>query len=492
MRSTILHAQRVTRASFWVAGGLFAITLGAVSAFGGCAQGNTLTTSGTGGGTTSSGTTGGSGGSGTWVGQPCETAEECPEGADCVVVAGSKMCTQGCPPECPEGSYCTLIEGDPVCVPDPDGQCGQCQGAAQCKGITDACLTAPDGDKFCARDCTAIDDCPSGFTCMAKADYEALSMPGTGGTGGGAGGAGGGPTLPDAGTKPPSGTPFKFCVPPDGNSCPCNDRRDGVSKSCEQKNEFGKCGGTETCDGKAGSFVGCTAKTPAAEACNAEDDDCNGQTDESDPNAMCGGTAPPNGTYGCSAGMCTLGACDPGWTQYPPGAPADGCKCTLDASEPNGTCAQAASAGMITDTGAPAQIAGTLSSDDDVDVWTFDAVDVDEVTTNSYHVSIDVVGGEGSENVILDVMRGDVCSDDPMGPASGIVAYDWCVDGKSADGTAGEAPCSADGPVHCNNNSAKYFIRVRRKAGTPSLCLPYKVQISAKGGDPCDFTNQCQ
>lgn len=465
------------------------------STFGGCAKGTTLTSGNGGSGGSTSVTTGGSGGSGggSWVGQVCENDESCPEGAKCIEVAGQKVCTQVCPPECPAGSYCTLIEGDPYCVPETDSQCGQCQGSAQCKGITDECLTAPEGDKFCARDCTTIDDCPTGFICMAKSDYDALGAPPPmgGSGGGGAGGTGGAGGQPDAGTMPPAGVPYKFCVPPDAHSCACNDKRDGVTKKCDVKNDFGICPGTEKCDGKGGAWVGCTAKTPAAETCNSEDDDCNGAADEGEPNAMCGG-APPNGSYACNMGSCDLGGCDPGWTQYPAGDPADGCTCPLDATEPNDVCATPAAGGSVSDGGGSIEIAGTLSSDGDVDVWTFDTVDVDEVTTNSYHVSIDVVSGPGSENVLMDVIRGDACTDAPAGGGTAITSYDWCVDGKSADGLAGEAPCAADGQVHCNNNSSKYFVRVYRKAGTTSVCLPYKIAVTAKGGDPCVFTLECQ
>lgn len=476
---------------------MFAASAAIAGAFGGCAQGTTLTSGSGGTGTgTSTGATGGTGGGGGWVGTVCENADACPEGAECVQVGGQKICTQACPPECPEGSYCTLVEGDPYCVPDKDSQCGQCLGSAQCKGLTDECLTAPEGDKFCARDCTVMDDCPTGFICMVKSDYEALAAgppQGTGGSAGagGAGGAGtGGVGLPDAGGKPPAGTPFKFCVPPDMHSCACNDKRDGVTKDCEVANELGLCAGTEKCDGKGGAWVGCTAKTPSPETCNDDDDDCNGAVDEGDPNTMCGG-APPNGSWACNTGSCDLGACDPGWTQYPPSDPGDGCLCPVEASEPNDTCASPANAGAVADNAGPVQIGGTLSSDADVDVWTFDTVDVPEGLTNSYHVSIDVVPDEGSENVLIDVIRGDACSDAPSGGGSAITAYDWCVNGKSADGLSGEAPCDPTGPVHCNDNSAKYFVRVYRKPGSPGTCLPYKIQVSAVGGDPCDFDQKC-
>ncbi len=164
----------------------------------------------------------------------------------------------------------------------------------------------------------------------------------------------------------------------------------------------------------------------------------------------------------------------------------------MDASEPNDTCATAADAGAVSDTGGVIEIVGTMSSDADVDVWVIQTVDTDEVTTNSYHVSIDLVQDAGVNAFLIDVLRGDAsCTDAPMGGAVGITSYDWCVDGKSADGTAGEAPCNEQGPVHCNDNSAKYFVRVYRKPGSPAACASYTITVSAEGGGACDFSQQC-
>jgi hypothetical protein len=63
------------------------------------------------------------------------------------------------------------------------------------------------------------------------------------------------------------------------------------------------------------------------------------------------------------------------------------------------------------------------------------------------------------------------------------------VDGRGADGFSGEIPCANDGtqPVHCNDNSSKYFVFVRRKLGATGTCTQYNVVITAKGGAPCDF-----
>ena len=139
-------------------------------------------------------------------------------------------------------------------------------------------------------------------------------------------------------------------------------------------------------------------------------------------------------------------------------------------------------------------INGTLSSDADVDFWVVNTVDAAEANTNSYHVSIDFAAPTPNDEFIFDVIRGGACSESPSGPASAITAYDWCVNGSYAgpNGMEGEAPCSATGPVHCNNNSATYFIRVHRRPGATGTCSQYSLSVTAKGGDPCDFTVKCQ
>jgi hypothetical protein len=136
-------------------------------------------------------------------------------------------------------------------------------------------------------------------------------------------------------------------------------------------------------------WKGCSAATPASETCNTKDDDCNGKPDDGDPNLMCNnlGPKPPHANYACTAGMCALGPCDPGWAAFPPGPPSDGCKCQIEAGEPNGACGMATAAGSVSDTGGMITLTGTLSSANDVDFWSFDSVD-ERGLDNSYHVTI--------------------------------------------------------------------------------------------------------
>jgi hypothetical protein len=429
------------------------------------------------------------------IGGTCVNDDSCVEGASCVKVGAESYCTVACPPACPKGTYCAIINGDPMCVPDLDSQCRPCTTVLQCLNPSDACLAAPGGDKFCARDCTTTGECPNGFTCVEGAKYPPKEAPDPPPMpdGGVDGGSDGGGQMP-----PPAGQAYKFCAPNLPFSCPCTPKRDGVEKSCSIVNQYGECNGVEVCSGDANKFEGCTAQTPAPETCNAKDDNCDGSTDEGEPNELCSsqGPVPPHASYGCSAtGMCELGACEPGWAAFPPGPVKDGCPCATEAGEPNDVCANATSAGSVTDApGSSITLAGTLSAQNDVDVWTFDTVDIPEINTNSYHLKIDLTAPMPNDEFIIDVIHGDACTDTPSGKSTGITNYSWCVNGRGPDGLSGEIPCANDGsqPVHCNDNSSKYFVFVRRKLGATGTCTQYNVVVTATSADPCDFTQKCE
>ncbi|HRI71563.1 MAG TPA: hypothetical protein PK156_45330, partial [Polyangium sp.] len=205
---------------------------------------------------------------------------------------------------------------------------------------------------------------------------------------------------------------------------------------------------------------------------------------------------PPHAGYICTpTGTCEIAPCEPGWISYPPGPPKDGCPCQVDAGEPNELCANATAAGMVTD--APSStlmLTGTFSSDNDVDVWTFDSVDVDEMTTNSYHLKIDITSPMPNDAVIMDVIHGDMCTDMPTGTSTNIQSYSWCVNGTSEDGLTGESPCSDTGgpPNQCNDHSSKYFVIVRRNPAAPITCTSYTITVVGGSTDACDFTQKCE
>jgi hypothetical protein len=460
------------------------------AAFASCAKGNSNATGagGSGGDITSVGGSGGGGTGGSMshgmIGDPCGSQADCMSGK-CTTVGAHKYCSQPCPPVCPTGTYCGLVEGDPMCLPDLGQQCAQCKTATDCKAPTDECLTAPLGDRFCARDCTTMGDCPNGFTCTDVDEYPPMTMVDAGaGDGGDAG-------MSDAGGMHPSGKPYKFCVPNGTSSCPCNTKRDGVEHGCFITNNFGKCGGLESCDGKAGMWKGCSAKTPAAESCNGTDDNCDMQVDNGDPNDLCSsqGPKPAHASWACNAAKCELGPCDKGYVAFPPGPAKDGCQCQQEAGEPNDTCANAKYAGTVADSGGNITLSGTLSSANDVDVWSFDSTDVDEVTNNSYHVAIHFTAPAANNEFQMDVIRSASCVDAPSGAGTNITDYDWCVNASDAT-PQGEAGCGATAAVHCADHSSKYFVRVHRKAGATGTCATYSISVTAAGG-VCDLSKKC-
>jgi hypothetical protein len=483
-----------SRASF----GLLA-SLAAGVAFAACAQGNQL---GVGGGVTSVGaggsrhaaTSSSSGGTGGMT-MPGGIGSPCPDGTcqtgTCTLIGQGKYCTTSCPPTCPQGTYCSIIAGNPICVPDLGQECDKCTVASDCKLPSDACLTAPPGDTFCARDCTLADACGSGFVCMDMTTYEADGGPGdAGGTGGqsgsggaGTGGAGGGSPLPSS--------PTKWCVPMGGASCPCDQKRDGIAHACTNTNMFGTCAGMETCNGMSSMWQGCDAKTAAMEICNGKDDNCDGQIDEGDPNSLCSfmGQPPAHSSWACVDGMCKVGMCSAGWTTYPAGS--QGCMCQVDSNEPNGSCAAAKAMGTVTDVGGtPITIQGTLSSDTEQDYYTFDTIDVTQPGTNSYHVAIAFTQPSPNNEFLMDVLRGGPCLDTPSGPGTAITAYDWCV--NATNGTMGEAPCGTTtvNLPHCTDHSSIYYLHVYRKPGVTGTCTPYEITING-GGGACDLTQTC-
>ncbi|MCC6213905.1 MAG: hypothetical protein IT376_03490 [Polyangiaceae bacterium] len=448
--------------------------------------------SGGGGGSGGGWPTGGAGGTGGgWpggdFGDGCVADSGCKSG-ECTDVGQkdqNRVCTQPCTEgtACPSGGYCAWIDGRGyTCIPDADSQCAPCTTDADCTSAGDKCRAAPDGSRFCARDCGFDGACPTGAECAADAG-EAPD--------GGVAGDAGGPT------KPP-----RQCVPQAGGSCPCDARRNGVTRTCSKTEGTLTCEGQETCNGATSAWEGCTAGTPSPETCDGADNDCNGSRDDGDPAALCAAQTPvPNASWTCDTtlGSCVIGACTTGFINYPPSLPPSaGCPCPIEASEPaNDACATAIDVGSVTDdpaSAAPLSISGRLTSDADVDWFRFQAVDFDEATTNNYHVKIGFLEPATNAEFVFDVIRGDACAEPDAAHAS-LVGYDWCVNGVGSQPGQGEQTCSAEGAIHCGPHTSTYLIRVRRVAGATGTCDRYTLQITGRGVDgDCDFndtTGQC-
>lgn len=458
---------------------------------GGTSGGGTAAAAGTGGADATGGTDsggwptgpGGSGageggsGNGGWgkssFGSACVEDDDCVSG-QCTDVGQNSpymVCTEVCT-HCPERGYCVIHESKgEICIPSRDNQCRACAGHGDCKNLGDQCVQSPLLDKFCARDCSVDAACPAGFECAAPDAY-------------------------DPGAEPLGlGTQTGVCVPRGEESCACDEKRDAVQRLCTMDFSGDVCEGLETCDARSGTWTGCSAMAPSTEVCDGVDNDCNGSPDDGTGADLCAHKGSlSNGDWECDAGQCVVGNCEDGWTFYPPTLPPSaGCPCPVEITEKvggvrNDTCANAVFVGATSDTSTnPVIIRGRLTSDTDVDWYSFEMIDTPQSNTNSYHVAINFAQPANNEEFRFRIIRGVNCGI-PDAAHSGLTSYDWCVNGDS--GSLGEAPCSATGKKHCGNHSRLYYLGVYRKEGATGSCSEYVISARADGG-ACDFGASC-
>jgi hypothetical protein len=145
---------------------------------------------------------------------------------------------------CPEGTH-AVVEGlEPsACVPDAPALCLPCTDDDDCavRAPGARCVDSDTGQARCATACDAAGACAPGFVC-ARAGRD--------------------------------GAPV--CVPASG-TCACGPETAGVELGCFVFAPDGRaCAGVQTC-GEVG-FSECLPVL--AEACNAQDDDCDGDVDE--------------------------------------------------------------------------------------------------------------------------------------------------------------------------------------------------------------------
>jgi hypothetical protein len=164
-------------------------------------------------------------------GEPCTGNRECESGV-CIFVGTGGRCTRLCSDDCPTewGCYGVIDVIDPgeidnVCVPVIDNLCTACSGDPECTQLgMDRCLTYPDGDRYCSRDCSRV-GCPTGYRC------EAMTL---------------------------GGTPVQQCVPMSG-ACDCDATNTGMMEACTITTPLATtCDGMRTCQGATG-WGGCQA-----------------------------------------------------------------------------------------------------------------------------------------------------------------------------------------------------------------------------------------
>ncbi len=194
-------------------------------------------------------------------GERCDQDDQCQSNLCAAVPKGERVCLRTCEEGCTASELCTTfgvaLSGQlrAGCVPQKPGLCQACTTSDDCPYAADACLAIGEAS-LCGRDCSWDGQCPDGYQCSTG-------------------------VLAQGGRSAP-----RQCVPKSG-TCSCLPGNEGLTRPCQNKNEFGTCVGKETCDPKVG-FVGCDARVPAKEVCNGEDDDCNGRVDDFIPEQTCG------------------------------------------------------------------------------------------------------------------------------------------------------------------------------------------------------------
>ena len=156
-------------------------------------------------------------------GEPCTDNDDCESGL-CILVGTSGQCTQTCG-DCPSGYGCVGVTGIQVegqitfvCVPTSSQLCTTCTLDSECTLIgMDKCVTYPDGDRACARDCSAV-GCPTGYDC------ETVDI---------------------------NGTDFKQCMASSG-ACDCTAANPGAMQPCNITTPWNVCVGAQTCGGASG------------------------------------------------------------------------------------------------------------------------------------------------------------------------------------------------------------------------------------------------
>ena len=193
----------------------------------------------------------------------CTTGGDCDTGK-CLDTSGGKQCAATCVDTgCPAGYTCQSLGGsDPLnyCVESHLSLCAPCNANKECQtqGVTSAlCVDYGDLGHFCGGACTVDSDCGVGYTCG---------------------------DVPDPAS---AGKTVKQCKKTNGQ-CECSvwAKVMGAQTTCSASNSAGKCLGARQC--QPSGLTACDAATPATETCNGADDDCNGKIDDLPADATCG------------------------------------------------------------------------------------------------------------------------------------------------------------------------------------------------------------
>lgn len=211
------------------------------------------------------------------------------------------------------------------------------------------------------------------------------------------------------------------------------------------------------------------------EICNGADEDCDDEIDEGDPAQLC--EFYPGGGE-CMSGSC---GCDPGTFDLDRSVP--GCECVAAPPLDQGvSCADPIDLGDLADSGDMLSVSGNVLPDDR-DVWyRFRGVDGPDTVCDNYHVRVQFMNNP-DDTFELTVFRGSC--DSPACDDSGFSDFRWATDFRATiEGRlAGQCPCTTEatrpeGMSICSDDTAEYFVRVRRRAGSTLGCQTYTIEVS--------------
>jgi hypothetical protein len=194
---------------------------------------------------------------------PCEKDDECAS-QFCVDTNQGKVCSKPCENLCDEpGWVCSKVlstcpDCQYICIFKHKQICNPCFSDADCQQadfeVEGRCLAYGDVGSFCGSACEGVDDCPAGYFCSEE-------------------------LLPSGKTK-------NLCRLQEGQcTCGANAIADGLGTGCRLTNQFGSCPGERYC--QEGGLGECNAQIPGKEKCNLLDEDCDGLIDEEFEGDLC-------------------------------------------------------------------------------------------------------------------------------------------------------------------------------------------------------------
>jgi hypothetical protein len=356
------------------------------------------------------------------AGCPCTSVEQCDSGF-CIDTPSGQQCADFCTSTCADDFKCTTASGPGgdvvnICVPRYGKVCNPCNANSECEGPGNGgarCVDQGNNGAFCGSACQASEDCPSGYECKDATDV--------------------------------AGQTSKQCVVKDGGACSCSDAAmaKGLATKCFVVSGDSSCEGKRTCQVGSG-LSGCQADAPDAEVCDAKDNDCDGQTDES----TCDDNNP------CTEDLCGgLNGC--GHTNNKLPCNADSSVCTKDDTCDNGKC-----------------VAGKIVVCDDNNVCTTDSCDP-AVGCKFDPADNTPCNADDSECTVNDACKAGVCE---AGAKKSCDTGDQCIEGKCSVLTGKCSYLVKDG-VPCNDGNP---------CTAAEKCVADQCQGSAVS---CDDQNGC-